>query len=287
MHSSARLERMHGHLTLDFTLKQQRTRLTVREHRPPLQVVRDFGLADGTSFVHLHNVAGGVLAGDQLTTTINLAASTKAQLTTTSSTRIYRSAGEQVAYQSLQANLAEQSLLEYWPDTTIPFAESVYQQQTRIDLAADAGLCWWEFLAPGREAYGERFAYRQLRLDCDIYALGRPLLLDRMRLQPSLQQLNNPLYFGNYSYLATGYICRVGWDAALWKALEAELMAVAASQTKLGRCLWGVSCLAAHGLVIRGLSTNSRDLLATAFDYWRFAKQALYGTSPNLPRKIY
>ena len=48
--------------------------------------------------------------------------------------------------------VAENDLLELLPDPLIPFAGSAYQQQTQIDLADNAGLFWWETIAPGREA---------------------------------------------------------------------------------------------------------------------------------------
>ena len=43
------------------------TRVDITAQRPPLRVVRGFQQEDGSALVHLHNISGGVLGGDQLT----------------------------------------------------------------------------------------------------------------------------------------------------------------------------------------------------------------------------
>lgn len=63
------------------------------------------------------------------------------QLTSTSATRLYRRhADAATALQTNVIQVQEGGLLEYLPDPLIPFAGSSYQQQTRIELAHDAGL---------------------------------------------------------------------------------------------------------------------------------------------------
>jgi len=120
--------------------------------------VRAFTLEDGTALAHLHNVSGGLLGGDHLAMQVNLASGAKVQLTTTGATRIYRSReGFSATTQCNEVSIAEGTLLEYLPDATIPFAGARYLQRTSINLAAGAGLFWWEILAPGREARGELF----------------------------------------------------------------------------------------------------------------------------------
>src|SRR5437016_4958960 len=82
-----------GKLRLHFTHDQERhsTQLTVREQHPPLQVIRAFPLSSGGVLVHVHNVSGGVLGGDQLVLDVEVGPGWQAQLTSTSATRLYRS----------------------------------------------------------------------------------------------------------------------------------------------------------------------------------------------------
>src|SRR5580658_2238738 len=62
------------------------TFLAASLQEPPFKVVRAFTLEDGTALVHLHNVSGGLLAGDDLTLEVNLGCNASVQLTTTGPT---------------------------------------------------------------------------------------------------------------------------------------------------------------------------------------------------------
>jgi urease accessory protein len=280
-------QRMRGRLDLRFAAVAGRTVATALAQAPPLQMVRSFGLADGAALVHLHNIAGGVLAGDDLAIAVEVAPGAQAQLTTTGANRIYRSRDGAAARQRTRVDVGAGGLLEYLPDPTIPFAGAVYEQATRIDLAADAGLCWWEVLAPGRSAAGESFAYRRLRLDLDLWAAGRPIAIERLLLEPAERPLSSRARMGGYTHLASGYLCRVGPPPERWLELEAGLARLAQELSRPGAVLWGVSALPAHGLLVRGLATSSAPLSGAMLEFWGAAKRELYGRSPNVPRKVY
>jgi urease accessory protein len=281
------MSRVQGRLHLDFDrLGGGTTRLLVREATPPLRVIRAFELADGAAMIHLHNVSGGVLGGDHLEMSVRVGAGAQAQVTTTSATRVYRSRGQR-AVQTNTIQVAEGGLLEMLPDPVIPFAASDYQQITRVQLAEGAGLFWWEVIAPGREARGERFAYNRLMLETEIHACGRPIALECSRLEPGLRPLAALSRLGTYHYFAAFYICRVGMPSAAWNTLESELAELASSLTQSAEIQWGVSTLAAHGLVVRSLSQNSRGILKGLTAFWDKAKRSLYGREAIPPRKIY
>lgn len=263
------------------------TVLDVQQQEPPLRVVRGFPLADGALLVHLHNLSGGVLGGDQLGLTLQVGEAAQAQVTSTGSTRLYRHrAGEAMATQTTQITVARGGLLEYLPDSLIPFAGSRYRQTTTIHLAQDAGLFYWEVIAPGRVAHGEQFQYELLRLELDIYADSRPIALERVQLEPHQRPLSSGVRLGQFSYFATFYICRVGLPTARWLALESYLDEIARSLSSPA-ALWGVSALTSHGLVIRVAASNSRQIMAGLLRYWQVAKRELYHSEAIPPRKIY
>jgi urease accessory protein len=254
---------------------------------PPLKAVRAFTLADGAALIHLHNVSGGLLGGDRLSLSVHLGENAKVQLTTTGATRIYRAreaAGP--ATQRTEISLAENAFLEYLPDPIIPFAHARFSQQTAIQLAPGAGLFWWEILAPGREAHGELFAYDSVEMTADLSADGRLVAAERVRLEPRKYPLSSPARLGAYRYWATFYICRVGLDPAAWLALEDRLRDTAKEFTRPGETLWGISTLAAHGMVCRCVALRGRDVLLGLHHLWRTAKATLYGTEAVPPRKV-
>ena len=107
--------------------------MRVREVQQPLKVVRAFDAGDGAALVHLHNVSGGILGGDDFALDFRVGRDAGAQITTTSATRVYRARqGSQSAVQRTTVWVEENGLLELLPDPLIPFAGSNYEQHTVV-----------------------------------------------------------------------------------------------------------------------------------------------------------
>jgi urease accessory protein len=281
------VRRTHGRLALRFERDAVTgvTRVDVHERRPPLAVVRGFAHDDGTALVHMHNVSGGVLAGDALETSIEVGTGSRAQVTTVGATQVYRSASGSEARQSFDIRVADGALLEYVPDPLIPFAGAVYSQRTTIALGADAGLFWWEIVAPGRIWRGERFGYERLELCAEISADEHPIALERFVLEPRARPLESAVRLGGYLYFGTFFACRTGVEPSRWSALEARLAEVADEVGRPGVISFGCSTLAAHGLSVRAVAATRRDIAEGFTRFWREARSALYGDEPVQPRK--
>ena len=256
---------------------------------PPLQIVRPFEMADGGLLLHMQSVAGGVLGGDRLDLDITLEADARVQLTTTGANRIYRPRETDApAVQSTQIAVGPGALLEYLPDPTIPFAGARYRQKTRITLADSAGVYWWEVLSPGRIAHGERFAYECLDLSATIdHENGTTIARDRAVLEPARRALSSPGRMGPYDYLITFYALRIGAPAAELLGVESALTEIALRHSETDEAVWGASALAAHGIVIRGMSRRSPPIHATLIELWREAKRLLHGEDISIPRKVW
>jgi urease accessory protein len=264
-----------------------RTVLRDCKQEAPLRVVRAFALEDGAALVHLHNVSGGLLGGDQLEFVIDVGPDAAVQLTSTGATRVYRALdhdGDTVLVNRI--SVAENGLLEYVPDPLIPFSGARLLQSTSIDLAAGAGLFWWDVVAPGREAHNELFAFHRIDLRTTVRALGKWIAAERMRVEPGKNEITSPGRMGAYRYWATFYVCRVGENKKMWLEGEQQLRNVAADLSEPKSALWGVSTLPAHGLVVRGLTVHGRDAIAGVRVMWQQAKRWLFGKEAILPRKI-
>lgn len=278
--------RLHMTFAYDETFHQ--TRLALCEQESPLRVIRAFPLSGGGALVHMHNLSGGVLGGDQLSISARIGPRASVQLTSTSATRLYRSSPTApVAVQTYTIQVQEGGLLEYLPDQLIPFAGSRYRQHTHIELAHDAGLFWWETIAPGRKARGEVFDYEQLQLEAKITALGRPLAIERMKIEPQHRTPSSLTRLGAYPYFCSFYICKVGLEPAYWLHMEQRLSVLAQQLSRPEEIHWGVSTLVAHGLVVRAVSRQGREIATGLLAFWREAKFALYGQEAIPPRKIY
>ena len=277
--------------SLDLTLHRDATRnrtvLAANEERPPLRVLRAFHRDDGSALIHLHNVSGGILGGDHLELHVALGPEADAQITTTGATRIYRCRdGAAPAVQTTHLTVADGGSLEYLPDPVIPFAGSRYSQRTRMELGRDSSLFWWETFAPGRD--GEHFSYDTLENSAEISVGGRLCARERWIIAPSQQATSlatSLVRFAGYRYHSTFYVCHSG--PRDWLRFEAELAELARTLSRPPDVLWGVSTLTAHGLVIRGLAANAREIGNGLLAFWKAGKMLVCGREAIPPRKLY
>src|SRR5579859_2553321 len=174
-------------LSLRFSSGKGKRTLQVLQQDPPWRVVRSFHVNEQDCLTHIHNLSGGILAGDRLRMRVQVEEGARVLLTSTGATRIYRHReGREAAHNAICISVGENALLEYLPDQIIPYAGSRFHQETNVDLAAqEAGLFWWETLTPGRAASGEKFSYDSLSIRSRILCGGRPLAIDQFVIEPA------------------------------------------------------------------------------------------------------
>lgn len=282
--------RMRASLRLAFERESAngRTMLTFSHQDPPLRVLRAFPIESSGAMVHLHNVSGGLLGGDDLGLHVQVGKGAEAQLTTTGATRVYRRGpGNAITRQHCDFTVSDGGLLEYVPDPIIPFAGANFYQNTVVRLSPNAGLFWWEILAPGRAASHEAFEFECVEMRTEVAASNELVSLDRMRLAPSSKKATSIGRMGPYRYCATFYMCRVGVDPEVWLDLEGHLRNIIPDLPRLEETLWGTSTLKAHGLIIRCLAKQGCDVTSGLFCLWDAAKLVLYCRHAVRPRKMY
>ena len=277
-------------LQVAFESARQTTWFRCLSQDPPWKVVRGFPLRCGGSLVHLNNVSGGIFGGDHLRLTANLHAGTRAQVTTTGATRLYRPKPEAAeAVLTTEFHLGKSAMLEYLPDPLIPFQGSRMLQQTSYRLAEAATLFTWETLAPGRAASGERFRYERLKIATEVTVMGKPCLTDRLLLEPSRWPMETPARFGANGYLVTFLAIHAGLSTTGMKDLEQALLAALprVPEQQVRQSYWGVTTLLAHGVMVRGAVDAPSAIPATLQALWSAAKWQLCGQAIEVPRKTY
>lgn len=263
------------------------TVVRVKQQQPPWRVIRAFQALSGEALVHVHNISGGILDSDSLCWRIEVKPGAQAQVTTTGATRVYRSRSAQhTSRQRAEISVEDGAYLEYLPDQLIPFAGSRLEQTTSIDLRAHASLIWWERIAPGREASGEAFAYESLVSRLQVTVSGKPIAIEQWTLAPHERPLDSLARLGPFRHFGSCYVCRAGESDSYWRSFESDLQEVA-DQLSTPDMLWGVSCLRAHGLAIRGVATNGRVLATSWVEMWKAAKLRLCGRVGVIPRKVH
>ena len=269
-----------GHATHYRTLRQS----------PPWKVVRGFPRKTGECLVHLNNISGGVFGGDCLRVHGTLHRSAEAQITTTGATRLYRprNGAHDVLLRS-EFHLKEGALLEYVPDALIPYRDARATQHTTFVMEQGSTLFAWDTIAPGRVAHGERFLYEHLRLITEVNVSGRPVLLDRLLLEPRQRSMHAAAAFGrSASYLVTFLVVQAGAASQTMRSLETSLNALLGETVPAAHAeLWGASMLPAHGVLVRGAGESALHLTGLLQTLWSHCKRELMGREAVPPRKTY
>jgi urease accessory protein len=260
---------------LQLVLRRVGARTVVQDcyYRVPLQVLRPVYLDDtATAYVYLLNPGGGVLGGDTYTIKVTLEAGAHAYLTTPSATRLYAAPGA-ATQQRIEFTLHTGAVLTYLPEQTIPFANAAFQQQMTVRLGPGACVFLGELLAPGRLARGERFAYREYCSSLRVEdAQGQVLLLERTRLQPQRQPLDELGLLEGYAYLGTFYALREG--SALSGTLAERLHTLLSDRQRL---VGSATILEYGGLAVRLLGEEHQSLRQALYDTWDTLRQHVLG----------
>jgi urease accessory protein len=274
-------------LSLNFAMSGGKTVLRVLRQEPPWRALRAFPNSSGEALIHLHNVSGGILGGDKLRLEATLDPRAQAQISAVSATRVYRSRTEgSPACQTTKLYVGRDALLEYLPDTLIPFAHARFEQKTEIHLDEGAGLIWWETLSAGRISSGESFAFDHVSVDTSIFAGGRSVAMERYSLRPGASGLSCPARFGRFLYSSTMYVCQAGKDVTEWIMLENELNLLARAISTEG-VKWGASALISDGMVVRGMAQNAQQVSDGLRAMWQAAKRLVWRRPALAPRRIY
>jgi len=277
---------MSATLSLHFSLERGGTSLRILRQEPPWRALRAFPNDSGEALVHLHNVSGGILGGDDLRLEVTLAPHAQAQITTVGSTRVYRHrSGMADANHATLLHIGSGALLEYLPDPVIPFALSRFSQKCEVHLCDGAGLIWWETVSAGRVAHGESFSFDNYSAETAIHSASGPVAMERYSLSPKTHAITSAARMGPFLYSATMYVCHTACSSS-WLSLENELNEIARELSGPEAC-WGASSLVRHGVVVRGMARHAHQVTRGLQCLWQAAKQSVWGRGALLPRKIH
>ncbi|MNO65637.1 Urease accessory protein UreD [compost metagenome] len=192
----------HAELELAYARFGDGTRPTLRRHQGPLRVQKHL-YAEGPEVCQhiIVHPPGGIAGGDRLNISAHVGADAWAQLTSPGAAKWYRAASP--AFQQLELQVAAGATLEWLPQETIVFSAAQAELTTRIDLQGDARLFYWDIIALGRPASGERFERGHFQAHLDIRRDGQLLWHERQRIEGNDGLLDSPIGLGGEPVFAT------------------------------------------------------------------------------------
>jgi urease accessory protein len=271
-----------GELTLGFAARGGGTALIERRHRGPLQVQRAFHPeGPGVCHVYLLHPPGGLVAGDQLEVNVQVAAGAHALLTTPASTKVYRSGQGHQARQQQRLQVAAGGRLEWLPQDTIVYEGAEAALSTRVELAGDAAFLGWEMVCLGRPAAGDRFTRGTCRQRFEVFRDGRPLVIERLRVDGGGPLQAAAWGLGGAAVHATMIATPAGPDEL---ELARAALGDAPAGTALAAAVLAAATLVDGALVVRARAADPAAVRTRLERLWNTLRPRALGRPPCPPR---
>jgi urease accessory protein len=268
-----------GHLRLRFERRGPKTVLSQSRFTLPLQVLTPLEMEDGTSYLMLLNPTGGVLGGDHLVTEIGQESDTHVCLTTPSATRIYRTERQPAVLETV-ITLGDGASLEYLPDHVIPHVGSALRQSLRLEMGRGSRAIVLDSMSSGRVASGERWSFTEIDSRMDISICGKPVFLNRTKIDPARHKPTLAGAMGKFDYMACMGLFAEGFGN--WEQVVTEMNAELDTAPQIKG---GVSLLARGGCIIRYLARSASEMTRMNKKLWDAARTRVVGLPPFDHRK--
>ena len=261
----------HAELELAYGRFADTTRPVLRRHQGPLRVQKHlYGEGPEVCQHIIVHPPAGIAGGDRLHIRAEVGAQAWAQLTSPGAAKWYRA--QSPATQQVALQVAAGATLEWLPQETIVYAGAQARLETRIDLHGDARLCYWDMVAFGRPAAGERFDSGEFRARLQLRRDGRLLWHERQRLRGNDALLDSPVGLDGQPVCATLLITG---------SLPVDTLEACRAQPCAGR---GDLTQLPGLIVARGLFAEALQARAWLIELWRLLRPALLGREAVPPR---
>ncbi|APV50761.1 urease accessory protein [Betaproteobacteria bacterium GR16-43] len=200
-------------LALGLERRGERTVLATRRHDGPL-VFQKALYPEGDAVCHgiIVHPPAGIAGGDELHLSANLGPRAESLLTTPGATKWYRSAGAH-ASSRIDWTVADGAALEWLPQETIVFSGALARMTTIVGLSGAARYLGWEILCLGRTGSGERFDLGEILAATEITRDGKPIFIDRLRVDGGGRLLDSPAGLAGAPISATFVVACEALDA--------------------------------------------------------------------------
>ncbi|MEE5130266.1 urease accessory protein UreD [Pseudomonas alliivorans] len=263
----------HAELELGYGRFDDSTRPVQRRHKGPLRVQKHL-YAEGPQVCQhiIVHPPGGIAGGDRLDISANVGTDAWAQLTSPGAAKWYRAASP--AFQQLELRVEAGATLEWLPQETIVFSNAQAALTTRIELKGDAKLCYWDVVALGRPASGERFEHGHFQSALDIRRDGTLIWHERQRIIGGDGLLDSPVGLDGHTVFSTLLVTG---------EVDSELLEACRSLSMPNPVRGDLTQL--PGLVVaRCLADEALHARAWLIEVWKKLRPAMLGREAVTPR---
>lgn len=206
----------------------------------------------------LINTSGGITGGDQLTWDVDLAAQTKATITTQASEKIYE-ASSGIAEVTTDINVGSGAACHWLPQEAILFEGSSLRRTLNVNLAQDARFLAIESVMLGREAMGENVQRCFFKDQWRVRRDSKLIFADDIKLNGDIPRLENTRAFlAGHKCFATLFYA-VPDDQEFLDAFRGQLLDECFAHQHNSTTVSGISTFGGK-LIMRMLAKNAYEM---------------------------
>ena len=288
MLSSSNLETIKRINNLELRLKCDRFGQTIVSHQYtayPLRVSQVFRLDDADSqraYLYVMSTSPGLLAGDELNVSLQLAANTSLYLTDQAATKVHSMPipGSK-ATTNYEIEIGEKATLEFVPEPLILFADATLEQTTSIKIHPTGKLFLSEIILPGRLSRGELYQFHHYFNRLQVTSTNGELwFTDAMHLEGKQNPFTNSNLFASSPVLGNLII--------VLPETNLKLLSKSVEDLEVANCC-GLTVASSilpqnRGLLIRAIASGTHELK----NYLKYALNCVRRSShqPPLPDNL-
>ena len=270
-------------LQLAYSLREESgNRKTVAHfnHSGPLRILQSL-YPEGDAICHnvLVHPPGGLVGGDTLNLTIDVAPRAHGLLTTPGATRFYRSEGEPALQRTL-ITLDPGARMEWLPLEAICYSGCIAENRLELNLSPGAELFGWDITALGLPAANKPFAAGHFCQHITVPGVW----LERALIRATDKLLmHSPLGMGGHACIATLYFV-AGSKLDRRRRQQALDIARAVADAHSLRATAGTTSPDAQVVVLRVLAPVVEPAMALLKQVWLAWRHELWQQASSTPR---
>lgn len=244
-------------------------------HTAPLKVAKTFKAPSGDLMVYLMDVSAGLFGGDTQYIECHVGPGAHLFLTTQAACKLHPAVDQTPSVSNQKLYLAENAVLEYFPEPLVPFAGAHHEGAMEVWLQRGATAFIGEIISAGRVGRGEQFQYHRLASSLSVYLNSQLVVFDPLDLEPRRWRGMSAV-FEEFTHVASLWALSETVGDIELRRLQGLL-----DQPQWQRRLYGGCSKLQHGgLIFRVLGKSAWELQEIVFQAWSILRQQVL----NKPR---
>ena len=241
-------------LNISSTKKEDKTILDNIYFTAPFKIMTPFYVTDDYIKVMLLSVSAGIMEGDTQSIDVKIGDDTKVEILSQSYEKIHRMK-EGNATRNCNISVGKNACLKYNPLPTIPFADSSFDNITKINLEDNTSkLIFNDIITCGRSAMGEKFLFKQYNSYLEVRKKCKLIYIDNTMYHKDLFNMSSIGMFEGHTHLANMIIFNFYKDDTF---IEQARNIIAEYDEIEG----GVTRLQSNDIIIKILGNTSEKLI--------------------------